>query len=179
MGRLSENSVVSIKNKSFSVTANVHIPDGGASGTVIAQGGRFGGWALYAVDGTFRFTYNVLGIQHFTTAASEPLASGDHQVRMEFAYAGGGLGKGGTVTLYHDGQPVGSGEIPFTQAMVFSADETTDVGYESGTTVSPELTTATSRFSGSVDWVQIDVGKDDHDHLIDPEERLKVVMARQ
>jgi arylsulfatase len=53
------------------------------------------------------------------------------------------------------------------------------VGYESGTTVSPELTTATSRFSGSVDWVQIDVGKDDHDHLIDPEERLKVVMARQ
>lgn len=179
MGRLSENSVVSIKNKSFSVTANVVIPDGGAQGTIVAQGGRFGGWALYAIDGTFRFTYNVLGIHQFTTTASMALPSGEHQVRMEFAYAGGGLGKGGTVTLYHDGQAVGSGEVAFTQAMIFSADETTDVGYESGTTVSPDLTPAASRFRGRIDWVQIDVGKDDHDHLIDPEERLKIVMARQ
>jgi arylsulfatase len=179
MGRLSENSVVSIKNKSFSVTANVRIPTGGAQGTVIAQGGRFGGWALYAIDGTFRFTYNVLGIHYFDTVATGPMPAGDHQVRAEFAYAGGGLGKGGTVTLYHDGQAMGTGEVAFTQAMVFSADETTDVGYESGTTVSQDLTPATSRFSGTIDWVQIDVGADDHDHLIDPEERLKVVMARQ
>jgi arylsulfatase len=179
MGRLSENSVVSIKNKSFSVTANLVVPDEGAQGTIVAQGGRFGGWALYALDGVLRFTYNVLGIQHFTTSGSVAIPAGAHQVRAEFAYAGGGLGKGGTLTLYHDGQAVGTGEIPFTQAMIFSADETTDVGYESGTTVSPDLTPATSRFRGAIDWVQIDVGTDDHDHLIDPEERLKVVMARQ
>ncbi len=98
---------------------------------------------------------------------------------MEFVYDGGGLGKGGTVTLYHDGKPVGTGKVGFTQAMIFSADETTDVGYESGTAVSTELTPESSRFNGKIEWVQIDLGEDDHDHMIDPEERLKIVMARQ
>jgi arylsulfatase len=179
MGRLSENSVVNIKNKSFSVTANIEVPEGGAEGTIIAQGGRFGGWALYAREGRAKFVYNVLGINEFPIVASEPIPSGAHQVRAEFAYDGGGLGKGGTVTLYHDGKSVGSGRVEFTQAMVFSADETTDVGYESGTTVSSELTPEGSRFNGKIDWVQIDLGDDDNDHLIDPEERLKIVMARQ
>ena len=179
MGRLSENSIVSIKNKSFSVTANVDVPDGGAEGTIIAQGGRFGGWALYTRDGKAKFVYNVLGIKEFPIVATEPIPAGKHQVRMEFAYDGGGLGKGGTVTLYYDGKEVGEGKIGLTQAMIFSADETTDVGYESGTAVSSELTPGTSRFNGKIEWVQIDVGTDDNDHLIDPEERLKIVMARQ
>jgi arylsulfatase len=179
MGRLSENSVVSIKNKSFSLTANVVVPEAGAEGTIIAQGGRFGGWALYARAGTAKFVYNVLGIYEFTTAATERIPAGAHQVRMEFAYEGGGLGKGGTVTLYHDGNPVGTGTVALTQPMVFSADETTDVGRETGTAVSSEMTSETSHFNGRIDWVQIDVGVDDHDHVIDPEERLKVVMARQ
>jgi arylsulfatase A-like enzyme len=179
MGRLSENSVVSIKNKSFSVTANVVVPESGAEGTIIAQGGRFGGWALYARGGNAVFVYNVLGIDEFRTEASGPIPAGSHQVRVEFAYDGGGLGKGGTVTLYYDGKPVGTGKVAFTQAMIFSADETTDVGYESGTTVSSELTPESSRFNGKIDWVQIDLGEDDHDHLIDPDERLKIVMARQ
>jgi arylsulfatase A-like enzyme len=179
MGRLSENSIVSIKNKSFSVTANVDVPDGGAEGTIIAQGGRFGGWALYTREGKAKFVYNVLGINEFPTVASEPIPAGKHQVRMEFAYDGGGLGKGGTVTLYYDGKEVGEGKVGLTQAMIFSADETTDVGYESGTAVSSEVTPGTSRFNGKIEWVQIDLGTDDNDHLIDPEERLKIVMARQ
>jgi arylsulfatase len=179
MGRLSENSVVSIKNKSFSVTANIEVPDGGAAGTIIAQGGRFGGWGLYFREGVAKFVYNVLGINEFTIAATEPIPTGAHQVRAEFAYDGGGLGKGGTVTLYYDGKSVGTGKVGFTQAMIFSADETTDVGYESGTAVSSELTPETSRFNGKIEWVQIDLGDDDNDHLIDPEERLKIVMARQ
>jgi arylsulfatase len=179
MGRLSENSVVSIKNKSFSVTANLGVPEKGAAGTIIAQGGRFGGWALLFHEGKARFVYNVLGINEFVTEASEPIPAGNHQVRMEFAYDGGGLGKGGTVSLFYDGKAVGTGKVGFTQAMIFSADETTDVGYESGTTVSSELTPATSRFNGKIEWVQIDLGKEDFDHLIDPDERLKIVMARQ
>ena len=105
MGRLSENSVVSIKNKSFSVTAEVDIPDSGANGVIIAQGGRFGGWAVYVKDGKAKFVYNTLGIQEFATVADEPIPAGSHQVRMEFAYDGGGLAKGGDVTLYYDGQP--------------------------------------------------------------------------
>ncbi len=179
MGRLSENSVISIKNKSFSVTAELEIRSKSAEGVIIAQGGRFGGWSLYAKDGKAKFVYNVLGIQEFPVVATEPIPAGKHQVRMEFVYDGGGLGKGGKVTLYYDGKEVGKGRVAATQAMVFSADETTDIGYESGTPVSPDYTTRDSRFNGKINWVQIDLGKDSHDHLISPEERLRIAMARQ
>ena len=181
MGRLSENSVVSIKNKSFSVTAEVVIPeaDAPASGVLIAQGGRFGGWAVYVQDGRAKFVYNVLGIQEFATEADAPIPTGTHQVRMEFAYDGGGLAKGGDVTLFYDGESVGSGRVAATQAMVFSADETTDIGYESGTPVASDYTTHTSRFTGKLNWVQIDLGVDDHDHFIDPDERFRIAMAQQ
>jgi arylsulfatase len=179
MGRLSENSVVSMKNKSFAVTAEIEVGSKPANGVIIAQGGRFGGWSLYAKDGCAKFVYNVLGIHEFATEATEPIAQGKHQVRMEFAYDGGGLGKGGDVTLYYDGKQVGKGRVQATQAIIFSADETTDIGHESGTPVSPDYTTAGSKFSGKLHWVQLDVGKDDNDHFIDPEERLRVAMARQ
>ncbi|HEV7957210.1 MAG TPA: arylsulfatase [Marisediminicola sp.] len=179
MGRLSENSVVSIKNKSFSVTAELEVPEGGSHGVIIAQGGRFGGWSLYVKDGKAKFVYNVLGIQEFPIEASEPIAAGKRQVRMEFDYDGGGLAKGGDVTIYYDGRAVGAGRVGATQAMIFSADETTDIGYESGTAVTADYTPATSKFTGKIHWVQIDVGVDDNDHFIDPEERLRIAMARQ
>lgn len=179
MGRLSENSVVNIKNKSFSVTAELDIPENGANGVIIAQGGRFGGWSVYLRDGRAKFVYNVLGIQEFATEADRPMPPGTHQVRMEFAYDGGGLAKGGNVTLYYDGTAVGTGRVGATQAMVFSADETTDVGYESGTSVSPDYDLHSSRFTGKINWVQIDLGEDDNDHFIDPEERMRIAMARQ
>ena len=98
---------------------------------------------------------------------------------MEFAYDGGGLAKGGDVTLYYDGTAVGTGRVGATQPMIFSADETTDIGYESGTTVTPDYTAHTSRFTGKIHWVQLDVGVDDNDHFIDPEERFRIAMARQ
>ena len=179
MGRLSENSVISIKNKSFSVTAEVEVPQQGARGVIVAQGGRFGGWSLYFAAGKATFVYNVLGIQLFATEAESVLDAGKHQVRMEFAYDGGGLAKGGDVTLYYDGDAVGTGRVGATQAMIFSADETTDVGYESGTSVTTDYSADSSRFTGKIRWVQIDTGTDDHDHLIDPDERLRIAMARQ
>jgi arylsulfatase len=179
MGRLSENSVVSIKNKSFSVTAEVVIPDGRVDGVIIAQGGRFGGWSVYVKNGRAKFVYNTLGIHEFGIEADVVIPSGKHQVRMEFAYDGGGLAKGGDVTLYYDGTKVGTGRVGVTQPMIFSADETTDIGYESGTTVASDYSAHGSRFTGKINWVQIDLGKDDHDHFIDPEERLRVAMSRQ
>jgi hypothetical protein len=100
-------------------------------------------------------------------------------VRMGFAYDGGGLAKGGDVTLYYDGEAVGRGRVGATQPMVFSADETTDIGYESGTPVTADYSAATSRFRGRIKWVQIDLGDDDHGHFIDSDERLRVAMARQ
>jgi arylsulfatase len=179
MGRLSENSVVSMKNRSFSVTADVEVPGSGVEGVIIAQGGRFGGWSLYVHDGRLTFAYNVLGIHLFRVVADEPVPAGSHRVRMDFAYDGGGLAKGGEVTLHHDDALVGTGRVDATQPMVFSADETTDVGYESGTCVSPDYTTRTSRFTGRVHRVLLDVGTDSHDHVVDPEERMRIAMARQ
>jgi arylsulfatase len=181
MGRLSENSVVNIKNKSFAVTSDLEVPAKGAEGVIIAQGGRFGGWSLYAKGGKAKFHYNVLGIKSFGVEATKPIPAGKTQVRMEFAYDGGGMGKGGTVTLYCDGKEVGKGRVEQTQGFIFSADETTDLGYESGTTVSPDYTVHSSKFNGKINWVQIDLGKDaqDADHFIDHEERLRVLMARQ
>jgi len=179
MGRLSENSVVVMKNKSFSITAEVEVPAKGAEGVMIAQGGSFGGLSLYAKGGKAKFAYNFLGLRTFTVEASQAIPTGKHQVRMEFAYDGGGLAKGGAVTLYYDGQKVGEGRIEQTVPMIFSADETTDVGRESGTPVTPDYNRKTSAFTGKVNWVQIDLGKDDHDHFISPEERLKIAMARQ
>jgi arylsulfatase A-like enzyme len=179
MGRLSENSVVNIKNKSFSVTAELEVGDRPADGVIIAQGGRFGGWSVYFKEGVAKFAYNLLGIQLFTTQATEAIAGGHRQVRMEFAYDGGGLAKGGDVTLYYDGKEVGSGRVEATQPMIFSADETTDIGHETGTPVTADYSDRGGKFNGKLEWVQLDVGTDDHDHLITPEERLRVVMARQ
>jgi arylsulfatase len=179
MGRLSENSVINMKNKSHSVTADVTIPDGGGNGVLIAQGGAFGGWSLYLKDGRPKYCYNLFGIAQAHVEGSAVVESGTHQVRAEFAYDGGGLGKGGTVTLFVDGTDVGSGRIEGTVPMLFSADETADLGEDTGSAVSDDYTPEESRFNGVVNWVQIDLGKDDQDHMITPEERLKVAMARQ
>jgi arylsulfatase len=179
MGRLSENSVVVMKNKSFSITAEVEVPSKGAEGVIIHQGGAFGGMSLYAKAGKAKFAYNFFGLQTFTTEASQPIPAGKHQVRMEFAYDGGGLAKGGNVSLYYDGKKVGEGRVERTHPMAFSADETTDIGRDTATPVSSDYTRNTSVFNGKVNWVQIDLGKDVHDHFITPEERLNLAMARQ
>ncbi|MGH8968308.1 MAG: arylsulfatase [Actinomycetes bacterium] len=181
MGRLSENSVVVIKNKSHAVTAQVLVPETGANGVIIAQGGAFGGWALYAADGRPAYCYNLFGLQRYKVYGDAAVPSGEHQVRMEFAYDGGGLGKGGTATLYVDGDVVGEGRIDGTVPMAFSADETTDLGSDSATPVSDDYGPKDSAFTGRVRWVQIDLGKDaeDSDHLVSPEERYRIAMARQ
>jgi arylsulfatase len=181
MGRLTENAVLNMKNKSHAVTADVQIPDGGATGVIIAQGGEYAGWSLYLDKGKPTYCYNLLGIRVFKVAGDGEIPSGKHQVRMEFAYDGGGLGKGGTVSLYVDGQKTGEGRVEATVPMVFSADETCDVGSDTASAVSDDYTPADSKFTGVIDWVELDVSDaaEDLDHLITPDERLKIAMARQ
>ncbi len=179
MGRLTENSIVSIKNKSYAITADVDVPKSGAEGVIIAQGGSTNGWSLYAKGGKLKYCYNFFGIDMTFVEATQPLPAGHCQVRMEFKYDGGGLAKGGAVTLYVDGKSVGQGRVERTVPMAFSADETCDVGKEAGSPVSPDYGPEGNAFSGEVNWVQIDLEKDDHDHMISPEERFKVAMARQ
>jgi hypothetical protein len=180
MKRLPENTVLNIKNKSYSITADIDIPDTtAATGTIVAQGGAFGGWGLFIKDGVLKYCYNLLGVERFTIAADNPLPTGSHQVRAEFAYDGGGLGKGGEVTLYINGTPNGKGRVDSTQPFIFSGDETTDVGCETGTTVSDEYTPATSTFTGTIKWVRLETGLDNHDHLIDPEHLVHIAMMRE
>jgi hypothetical protein len=181
MGRLSENSVVNIKNKSHAVTAEVVVPESGAEGVMVAQGGSIGGWSLYAKDGKPKYCYNLLGVQRFYVEGDRAIPAGQHQVRMEFAYDGGGLAKGGNVLLFLDGEKVGEGRVAATAAMIFSADDTCDVGMEGGAVVSEDYGPRGNEFTGEVNWVQIDLGEDaaDVDHFIDDDERLKIAMARQ
>ena len=171
--------VLNLKNKSHAVTAEVVLPQAVANGVIVAQGGAFGGWSLYAKEGKLKYCYNLFGVKQFFTESSAPLPAGKHQVRMEFAYAGGGLAKGGQVTSVYGRKKVGEGKVGATQPMIFSGDESLDVGNETGSTVSPDYTAGTSKFNGTVNWVQLDQATDDHDHLITPEERLTVAMARQ
>jgi arylsulfatase A-like enzyme len=181
MKRISENSMIVIKNRSHSVTAQLVVPEGGGEGVVIAQGGAFGGWSIYLREGRPTYCYNLLGIARFKVAGEEPLSAGERQVRMEFSYDGGGLGKGGDVALYVDGAKVGEGRVEGTMPLIFSGDETTDLGSDLGTPVSDDYASAESSFSGKIEWVQIDVddAAEDPDHLISPEERFRVAMARQ
>ena len=178
MGNLNENCVLNLKNKSHAVTAELVVPDGGASGVLLNQGGSSGGWSFYVQDGKPTYCYNLLGLQQFTIEADRAVPEGTHQLRMEFAYDSGGLAKGGTVTLYVDGDQVGQGRVQATQPIIFSADETTDVGRDTGSPVTTDYGTDNA-FRGQITWVQLDLGSDSTDHLISPEERLRIAMARQ
>jgi arylsulfatase len=127
---------------------------------VIAQGGRFGGWSLYVKDGVPAYGYNFLGLQQTNIVASKPLAPGKATVRFEFAYDGGGPGKGGTGTMFINGEQVGQGRIEHTQAGIFSADETADVGIDLGTPVVEAIgAEARSKFTGRIPRVTIEVAK--------------------
>ena len=181
MGRLPENTLINVKNKSHAVTAEVDIPDAGAAGVVIAQGGAYAGWVLHLRDGRPIYHYNLLGLRRFVVGGSEPVPAGVHQVRMEFTYDGGGLGKGGEAGLFVDGTEVGRGRIEATVPMVFSADETADIGRDTASPVSDDYTAEESTFTGTVHWVQIDVdaAAEDLDHLISPEDRFRIVMGKQ
>lgn len=181
MGRLSENCVVNIKNKSHSVTAEIVAPKEGAQGVIIAQGANIGGWSLYANQGKLKYCYNLGGVKRFYVEGANPISPGEHQVRMEFRYAGGGLGKGGKVTLYTDGKQVGQGDVPATLAMVFSADDGCDVGEDSGAPVAEDYGPRDNMFNGRIKGVFIDIseGPGSMAHLLKPEDALRIAMARQ
>jgi len=158
MTGMSENVFINVKNKSKTITAELDIPEGGANGVVLAQGGRFGGWSLYLKDGKPAYTYNLLGLNSTTISSPEALPKGKSKVVFDFAYDGGGLGKGGTGTLSVEGRKLAEGRIEQTQPMVFSADETADVGVDDATPVVAGIGQgAETRFTGKIEKVTIEV----------------------
>jgi hypothetical protein len=144
---------------------------------IIAQGGVTGGRSLYAKDGKPVYCYNFFGLERYYIDGIQEIPEGQHQVRVEFAYDGGGIGKGGVATLFVDGAACGSGRIEQTEAFLFSADETLDVRDEFGSPVTAEY--PQRKFSGTVNWVEVGRGHVDHTHLIKPEDRVKLAMGIQ
>jgi arylsulfatase A-like enzyme len=158
MAGMQENVFINVKNKSLSITAAVEIPQGGANGAILVQGGRFGGWALYMTGGKPAYAYNWLGLQRYTVAAPEVLPPGKATIKFDFKYDGGGMGKGGTGMLSVNGQEVAEGRIERTQAAIFSADETADVGIDLGTPVVEAVgAEAKSRFTGRIPKVTVEI----------------------
>jgi arylsulfatase len=160
MTGMMENVFINVKNRSKTLTAELELPVGTTNGTILAQGGRFGGWSLYVKDGVPAYEYNFLGLRQTRIAGSEPLAPGKTTLRFAFAYDGGGPGKGGVGTLYVNGEKVAEGRIENTQAGIFSADETADVGVDLGTPVVEEIGSEhRSKFSGRISKVTVEVSK--------------------
>jgi arylsulfatase len=180
MGRLSENCVLNIKNKSHSITAEIVVPEKVPRASSSARAPTSAG-DLYAHKGKLKYCYNWGGFKTFIIESKDPLSAGQHQVRMEFAYAGGGPGKGGKVTLYTDGKKVGEGNVEATLATIFSADDGTDVGEDSGAAISPDYGPVGNHFNGEVKGVQLSIADDPNnsDHLVKPEDAINAAMGRQ
>jgi len=157
MKGMSENVFINIKNRSLTLTADVEIPARGANGVILAQGGRFGGWSLYFKDGKPVYTYNFLGLQRFTVASAQAVPAGKATIRLEFAYDGGGLAKGGLATIYANDKKVAEGRIGRTQPGIFSADETADVGVDDATPVTEDYKAWDNAFTGKILKVTVDV----------------------
>ena len=154
-----ENTFINVKNRSKTITAEVEIPAGGANGVILAQGGRFGGWSLYMKDGIPAYTYNFLGLESFTVSATTVIPAGPATVTLDFAYDGGGLGRGGMATLSVNGEIVAEGRIDRTQPLLFSADETADVGLDNQTPVVEGIGIGreATRFTGEIYRVIVEI----------------------
>jgi len=158
MTGMSENVFINIKNRSHTITAEVTIPNGVAKGVIIAQAGRFGGWSLYFKDGKPTYTYNFLGLKRSDIAAMQAVPAGKATIRFDFAYDGGGLGKGGVGTIFVNDRKVAEGRIERTQPMIFSADEGTDVGEDGETPVAEDYgIPAPYYFTGKIDKITVEV----------------------
>lgn len=156
MYRMMENAFINVKNQSFSLTSEVEVK-AGDEGVILAMGGKFGGYALYLDGGKLGFTYNWVGKEQYHLASSQGLSAGTHTVKLEFAYDGGGMGKGGTGTLYIDGNKVAEGRIENTNGNMFSLDEGADVGFDEGTNVSDKYEIHGNEFEGKIKYVTIDL----------------------
>ncbi len=157
MTGITENAFINIKGRSHTITAEVEVPRGGASGVIIAQAGRFGGWSLYMKDGRVHEVYNFGGLERFTVSSPQPLAPGRHTIRYDFIYDGGKPGSGGTSRLSVDGQQVGEVRVPRTMPFAYSADEGVDVGTDNETPVTEDYKERDNKFTGKIHKVTVEV----------------------
>jgi len=155
---MTENAFINVKNRSHSITAEVEIPEGGADGVILAQGGRFAGWSLYMKDGKVSYVHNWVGLARYTITTPDKVTAGKATIRYEFDYEGGAApGKGGKGSIFVNGQKVTEGQIGNTTPFLFSADETADVGFDAATPVTEEYAEGNNKFTGSIEKVTIEL----------------------
>jgi arylsulfatase A-like enzyme len=180
MDTMMENTVLNIKNRSHTITAEVEVSAGKTDGVILAQGGRFAGWSLYVKDGITKYVHNWFDIEYSNVEATEKLPEGTVNVRYHFDFDGDQPGVGGTGRLYYNDQLVGEGKITKTVPFVFSADETLDVGGDLAMPVTDDYPEGEkNKFKGTVNWVRIDLEDDDVSHLEPEEQKYRRIIARQ
>ncbi|MEO8324756.1 MAG: arylsulfatase [Nitrospirota bacterium] len=156
MTGIMENAFINVKNRSLTITANIEVPQNGANGVILCQGGRFGGWSLYMKDGKASYVYNWLGLEQYTISVSQPVPAGKAVIKVDFDYDGG-RGNGGKSTIYVNGQKAAEGRIGHTQANIFSLDDAADVGVDEGTPVTAAYAERHNEFTGKIENVTIDL----------------------
>jgi arylsulfatase A-like enzyme len=156
MTRIPEGNAPDLKNKSFGISAVVDIPESGAEGLIMTQGGRFSGLGLYLLAGKPVFHYNLAGVERYTVAGKDKVPPGRHVITVDFNYDGGGVGKGGEATLTVDGEKVASGRLDQTIPYRMSLDETLDIGEDTGTPVSEDYKVP-FKFTGEIEKVTINI----------------------
>jgi len=144
--------------KSFTITADVEVPEGGGDGMIVTEGGRFGGYGLYVLKGKPVFTYNFLDLARFRWEGPQALAAGKHTIVFDFTYDGPGIAKGGTGVMKVDGNEVANQKIPHTIAFLMPADETFDVGVDLRTPIDDNDYQVPFAFTGAIDKVNIHLG---------------------
>jgi arylsulfatase len=142
-------------SKSYTITAEVEIPDGGGEGMLNTLGGRYGGYGLYLVKGKPVFTYTQLTSEKFRWEGPDVIAPGKHTVAFDFKYDGPGPGKGGTGVLSVDGKEVANKTIPYTMPFLVTVDESFDVGMDTRSSVDPDEYQPPFNFTGKVDKLTI------------------------
>jgi arylsulfatase len=155
---MTENAFINVKNTSFDLEAEVEVKKGDDHGVLLAQGGRFGGWAFWLKQGKPVFSYNFLGLELYQVEGKETVTPGQRKLKVAFVYSGqrGARGAGGNVNLYLDGRKVGEGQVGKTHPNTFSLDDTADTGIDTGTAVDPAYGEGSENaFSGRLKQVKI------------------------
>ncbi len=173
---LPSSDVPSILNRSYTITADVEIPQGGGDGMLVTQGGRFGGYGLYVLKGKPVFLYNFVDLQRFRWEAKDPLAPGKHTIVFDFTFDGPGFGKGGTGVLKVDGNEVANQKIPHTVPIIMPWDETFDVGVDTRTGVEDKDYQVPFRFTGKIAKLTIKLGPE---QLMAKEQKAKAEAIAQ
>jgi hypothetical protein len=181
MRRVQENTVINTKNKSHSVTADIEVPPSGARGVIVAQGGAQGGWAMYAHEGRLRYHYNLLGAKRAAVISDAPIPAGAHQVRMEFGYDGGGLGKGGErhALLRWKADRPGPGRAHAPVCVRAGRDAGGRVRCRGTGLRGLRPARQRLQWQGQLGQIDVDAAAKDIDHMIGAEERFRFAMARQ